>query len=223
MIPAPPRISAPPRPRVPPPPPPATRPKANDADISHLPPRHKRFPQRLHLPFPPGLIPPAASSPPAVPPVPGPLPAPLGGAPSTRAFRPRLSTRSARAFPPAPLRSELCPGFCRVSSTMLVHRARHHAYLSTLTPQPDGYLCLEQSNECGSLPHRFGRAPHSLKVSSRGGVAAGVSGGREDDAAGETAQGSGLVLGGRPSLGIVLGTPQNGLVGDSEDLAPRRA
>src|SRR6185437_801261 len=35
--------------------------------------------------------------------------------------------------------------------------------------------------------------PHSWKVSSRGGVAAGVSGGREDGAAGGTGQGSRLV------------------------------
>lgn len=158
MIPAPPRISAPPRRESRPRLRPQLAPRLTTQTSPTLPPRHKRFPQRLH-PFPPGLTPPAASSPPAVPPVPGPLPAPLGGAPSTR---------STRAFPPAPLRSELCPGCCRVSSTMLVRRARHHAYLSTLTPQPDGYLCLEQSNECGSLPHRFGRAPHSLKVSSRG-------------------------------------------------------
>ena len=152
MIPAPPRISPPPRPesrlRGPPP---ATRPKANDADTPTLPPRHKRFP-------------------PTAPPVP------------------------AR---PHPTRRQF-PARGASGSRPLARPARHHAYLSTLTPQPDGYLCLEQSNECGSLPHRFGRAPHSLKVSSRGGVAAGVSGGREDDAAGDTAQRSGLVLGGAP-------------------------
>ena len=87
------------------------------------------------------------------------------------------------------------PVGCRTPSTMLVRHARHHAYLSPLTPQPDGYLSLEQFNECGALPDRFGRAPHSLKVSSRDGVAAEVSGGREDDAAGGTGQGSGIIPG----------------------------
>jgi hypothetical protein len=94
-------------PRVPPPPPPATRPKANDADTPTLPPRHatpQEIPPNGSTPFSPGLTPPAASSPPAVSPVPGPLPAPLGGAPSARAFHSRLS---ARAFPPAPFRSRL--------------------------------------------------------------------------------------------------------------------
>src|SRR5689334_19098575 len=40
----------------------------------------------------------------------------------------------------------------------------------TLAPShntPTGYLLLEQFNECGVLPDRFGRVPHSLKVSSR--------------------------------------------------------
>ena len=222
MIPAPPRISAPPRRESRPRLRPQLAPRLTTQTSPTLPPRHKRFP-------------------PTAPPVPArPHPTrrqfPARGAsgsrplarPLRRAFHPRRPRLSTRAFPPPRLSTRASslgamPGCCRVSSTMLVRRARHHAYLSTLTPQPDGYLCLEQSNECGSLPHRFGRAPHSLKVSSRGGVAAGVSGGREDDAAGDTAQGSGLVLGGRPSLGIVLGTPPNGLVGDSEDLAPRRA
>jgi hypothetical protein len=208
MIPA--RPEFPPRPRPhesPSPPPPATRPKANDADTPTLPPRHatpQEIPPNGSTPFSPGLTPPAASSPPAVSPVPGPLPAPLGGAPSARAFRPRLS---ARAFPLAPFHPRLSTrassprtmlDCCRVSSTILVRRARHHAYLSPLTPQPDGYLSLEQFNECGVLPDRFGRVPHSLKVNLRGGVAAGVSGGREDDAAGDTGQGERTCPRGRP-------------------------
>jgi hypothetical protein len=84
---------------------------------------------------------------------------------------------------------------CRAPSTMPASHPPHYAHLSPLTPQPDGYLSLEQFNECGVLPHRLGRAPHSLKVSSRGGVAPEVSGGREDDATGGTGQGAGLSSG----------------------------
>ena len=161
MIPAPPRISAPPRPAASPAPTlapprdlpcpaltpprgpsPATRPKANDADISTLPPRHQRF------------------------------------------------------RPTTPLSARAMHVGCRVSSTTPVRHAWHHAYLGPLTPQTRWYLSLEQFHECGALPNRFSRAPHSWKVSSRGGVAAEVSGEREEDAAGGTGQGSGLILGG---------------------------
>jgi len=192
MIPAPPRISAPPRPAASPAPTlapprdlpcpaltpprgpsPATRPKANDADISTLPPRHQRF------------------------------------------------------RPTTPLSARAMHVGCRVSSTTPVRHAWHHAYLGPLTPQPDGYLPLEQFNECGALPNRFSRAPHSWKVSSRGGVAAEVSGGREDGAAGGTGGGAGWYRSGeqacprgRPSLGIVPSTPTSGSVGDPEDPGP---
>src|SRR6185312_13551033 len=63
-----------------------------------------------------------------------------------------------------------------------------------------------------------------------GGVAAEVSGGREDGAAGGTGGGAGWYRSGeqacprgRPSLGIVPSTPTNGSVCDPEDLAPTRA
>jgi len=214
--------------------PPQTRPKANDPGTPTLPPRHKRFR--------PTTPPRSRSASPHPPPVPSPrrlrfpaLAGPLGGAP----FHPRLSTRTLRhassparacAFPPARWRlfvRAMHVG-CRVPSTTPVRHARHHAYLGPLTPQPDGYLSLEQFHECGALPNRFSRAPHSLKVSSRGGVAAGVSGGREDGAAGGTGQGGAdwyrsgerACPRGRPSLGIVSSTPPNGSVGDSEDPAP---
>jgi hypothetical protein len=125
---------------------------------------------------------------------------------------PRLTTQTSPTLPPRHKRFRpttpppFLPGLtppalamlvgCRAPSTMPVRHARHHAYLSPLTPQPDGYLSPEQFNGCGALPNRFGRAPHPLKVSSRGGVAAEVSGGREDDAAGGTGQGSGIIPGG---------------------------
>jgi hypothetical protein len=143
------------------------------------------------------------------------LPAPLGGAP----FHPRLSTRTlrhasspARAAPSRPHADASLPELCTLAvayrrlhlcvtlGTMLTSAPSHH--------NPMGYLSLEQFHECGALPNRFSRAPHSWKVSSRGGVAAGVSGGREDGAAGGTGQGgadwyrsggSRLVLAGRRS------------------------
>ena len=181
MIPAPPRISAPPRRESRPRPSPAVSPA----------PRPR----------------PAASPAPTFAPPRGPPP---------EAHRPqlapRLTTQTSPTLPPRHKRfrpttpppflpgltppARAMPVGCRVPSTMPVRHARHHAYLSPLTPQPDGYLSLEQFNECGALPNRFGRAPHPLKVSSRGGVAAEVSGGREDDAAGGTGQGSGIVPGG---------------------------
>ena len=128
---------------------------------------------------------------------------------------PRLTTQTSPPFRHAtrdsaqqtPLSARAMHVGCRVSSTTPVRHAWHHAYLGPLTPQPDGYLPLEQFNECGALPNRFSRAPHSWKVSSRGGVAAEVSGGREDGAAGGTGQGeqtgtgrgTRLVLAGRRS------------------------
>jgi hypothetical protein len=136
-------------------------------------------------------------------------PAPRGHRPQ---LAPRLTTQTSPTLPPRHKRFRpttpppFLPGLtppalampvgCRAPSTLPVHPARHHAYLSPLTPQPDGYLSPEQFNECGALPDRFSRAPHSLKASSRGGVAAEVSGGREDDAAGGTGQGSGIIPGG---------------------------
>jgi hypothetical protein len=114
---------------------------------------------------------------PRPPPVPGPRPPPVPG--------PR---------PPAPLRPSYARRLSRVVDYAWCH-ARHHAYLSPLTPQLDGYLSLEQFNECGALPYRFSRAPRSWKVSSQGGVAAEVSGGREDDATDGTGQGGGLCSG----------------------------
>ena len=170
-----------------------------------LPPRHKRF-----RPTTPPRSRSASSHPPPVPARAAsgsrPLPAPLGGAP----FHPRLTTRTLRhassparacAFPPAPADAslpELCTSavacrrlhLCVTLGAMLTSAPSHH--------NPMGYLSLEQFHECDALPNRFSRAPHSWKVSSRGGVAAGVSGGREDGAAGGTGQGSRLVPVGGP-------------------------
>jgi hypothetical protein len=154
-----------------------------------LPPRHKRFRPTAPPPFPPGVTPTrrqfsarAASG-----------SQPLARPARWRAFPPRLSARARwRLF------ARAMPVGCRAPSTTPVRHARHHAYLSPLTPQPDGCLSFEQFNECGVLPNRFGRTPLLLKVSSWGGVAAGVSGGREDDAADGTGQGSGPVLGAPP-------------------------
>jgi hypothetical protein len=222
MIPAPPRISAPPRPRPSPRreprprgPSPATRPKANDADIPHS----SATPQEI-------------SSNGSTPVPARPAPAPLGGVPfhprPPTCLRPAPSAPSARLLlrlsprPPAPLPRSMPVG-CRMPSTTPVSNRPHHAYLGPLTPQPGGCLLLEQFNECGVLPDRFGRAPHSLKTRSRGGVTAGVSGGREDDSADGTGQGSGLASGIRPLLGAVSSTPPDGLVGAPDDPAPRRA
>jgi len=181
--------------------------------------------------------PPRISAPPRRETCPAPALTPPRG-PPPEAHRPQLAPRlTTQTSPPfrhatrdsaqqTPLSARAMHVGCRVSSTTPVRHAWHHAYLGPLTPQPDGYLPLEQFNECGALPNRFSRAPHSWKVSSRGGVAAEVSGGREDGAAGGTGGGAGWYRSGeqacprgRPSLGIVPSTPTNGSVGDPEDPA----
>ena len=82
--------------------------------------------------------------------------------------RPPMPFRLARPCPSASPAPQLSAGViavgCRVPSTTRVSHRPHHAFLSPLAPQPDGHLSLEHFSE-------------------RGGVAAGVSGGREDDAA----------------------------------------
>jgi len=250
MIPAPPRISAPPRREASPGAHrPQLAPRLTTQTSPTLPPRHKRFPHGSTAvpaqPPPTRQFPalPAASSRPAPvaaprpPPVPRPrpprsaarLPAPAfppapvsgpGPRPPARrrAFRPR-------PLPPLPLSyarrlSHAIDCTCAPRRTILTSAPSHHT--ST------GYLPFEQFNECGVLPDRSGRVPHSLKVSSRGGVAAEVGGGREDGAAGGTGQGEqtgtgrGAGLSSRvASLGIVLRTPPDGSVGDCE--TPRRA
>jgi hypothetical protein len=220
MIPAPPRISAPPRREASPGAHrPQLAPRLTTQTSPTLPPRHKRFPHGSTAV--PAQPPPTASSPPCPPPVPArpqlPPPArrrfPAPGRPARRRafppppFRPRLS---APAFPPAPVSgpgprpparrrafrprplpplplsyarrlSHAIDCTCAPRRTILTSAPSHHT--ST------GYLPFEQFNECGVLPDRSDRVPHSLKVSSRGGVAAEVGGGREDGAAGGTGQG----------------------------------
>jgi hypothetical protein len=186
MIPAPPRISAPPRPAPSP------------ASEVHRPQLAPRLTTQTLPPFrhatrdsPNGSTPRSRPASPHPPPVPR---------PRCLRFPALCPPRSAARLPPAPFHPRLfARSYARLLSCVVDYACASRSapcLPQPLTPQPDGYLSLEQFNECGSLPHRFGRAPHSLKVSSRGGVAAGVSGGREDDAAGDTGQGSGLVLGG---------------------------
>jgi len=124
--------------------------------------------------------------------------------------------------PPVPRPAPACassPSYPRLLSCTVDYTCvlgSHHAYLSPLTPQPDGYLSLEQFNERGVLPHRFGRAPRSLKVSSRVAwrlrLAVDVRMTQRVAPVRDWARPRG-----RPSLGIVSNSLLNESVGDSED------
>jgi hypothetical protein len=71
-----------------------------------------------------------------------------------------------------------------VSSVACAPHRPYQVHLRPLVHQFVGHLMFEQFNGWPSLPDRCGREGQPLKVAGRDGVAAGVSGGREGDAAG---------------------------------------
>src|SRR6185312_8720968 len=120
--------------------PPQTRPKANDADISHSSATPQEIPPNNSTPFPFGLIPPAASS-----------------RPRCLRFPALASPARRRAFPPPPYRPHLAP--CVFARPCLRLSARPltplcPSYARRLSRAVD-YTCASRSAPC--LP----RPPHT--------------------------------------------------------------
>jgi hypothetical protein len=169
-----------PVPRITPAVPPQTRPKANDPGTPHPSATPRRFrssaswarqaplPRRTR---PARLLPRFSRAAPALLPRHS-RPARLLPRFSSRASPPaRLLPRvSSRASPPERFR----PPPCSLGGARRRPPVPHHPYHAYLLHQLARHLALEQFNECGALPDRFGRVPHSLKVASRGAWPLGV-------------------------------------------------